>query len=230
MPLLYDGKEYQMWRRLLLFFVVVLIIWCLPLQALAQGLAVSPGILKGENIPLGERVSFSEIVIMNTTDTDHLYSISVQKPVTTKEGYEEIPDPQWIKPAISEIEIPAQSRDSVQIWVRIPNNEANASKNYEGWVVVSEKAGGAVAVAAAVRILLSSSEYNPALPEEAPPTEGPPEEKPPAPAPAPTPPTPAPAPPQAPPAKPFPWPLVSGIIAAVVIIGTGIALLARRRR
>jgi len=227
------GRRVKVWRRLLLiFFVVGLIICCLPLQALAQGLAVSPGILKGENIPLGERVSFSEIVIRNTADTDHLYSISVQKPVTIKEGYEEIPNPEWIKPAISEIEIPAQSTENVQIWVRIPNNEANASKNYEGWVVVSEKAGGAVAVAAAVRILLSSSEYNPALPEEAPPPEAPPEETPPVeipPVEIPPEGTP-PGPPEAPPGVPLNWWLIGGIIAGVVIIGTGIALLARRRR
>ncbi len=220
-----------MWRKLLLFFVVGLIICCLPLQALAQGLAVSPGIVKGENIPLGDRVSFGEIVIRNTADTDHLYSISVQKAVTLKEGYEEIPDPQWIKPAISEIKIPARSTASVQLWVRIPNNQANASKNYEGWVVVSEKAGGAVAVAVAVRILLSSSEFNPALPEEAPPAPAP---TPPAPAPAPTPPAPAlaPTPPAPAPSGTSDFPILplAGIAAGTVILITIIVLVARRRR
>ena len=217
-----------MWRRAaVVVSVVVSIVFTLmvmPAQVVAQSIAASPGILTAVNVPLGQKIFIHEVEIINGSDTSHAYSIYTKKPGLLKEGYEEIPDPSWIEVNKSEIEIEAQSRKAVEVWVRIPNNEANANRDYEGWVVAHEKAGGMVAVEVAVRVLLSTSEYNPSLPEEAPPEEAPPEE-------APTPPLVTPPEPSEPSGTTeFPILPLAGIAAGAAIAITLIITLVRRRR
>jgi hypothetical protein len=156
-----------MWYRVAFIVSVICFIIFNPAQALAQSIAASPGKIIADNVALGEKTFLHEVEIINDSDSDHAYSIFTKKPGILKEGYEEIPDPGWIEIDRIEIEIEAQSRESVEVWVRMPNNEAVANKKYEGWVVAREEAGGMVAVQVAVRVLLSTSDYNPSLPEEA---------------------------------------------------------------
>jgi len=227
----------------------------IPSPVLAQSLAVSPGTVTAENVPLGQKIFLHEVEVINGSDTSHVYSIYTKKPATAliRDGYEEIADPTWIEPDKNEIEVKSQSEKAVAIWVRIPNNEANANKNYEGWVIVSEKAMGMIAVEVAVRILLSTSEYNPSLPEEAPPPTTPPPTTTPTTTPPTTPSTTPPStttpstttpptttppttippttipPTEAPPGEPLNRWLIGGIIAAVVVVGLGVFFWMRRR-
>jgi len=228
-----------MWYRVALVVSIICFIIFTPGQVLAQSIAASPGKIIADNVALGEKTFLHKIEIINDSDSDHDYSIFTKKPGILKEGYEEIYNPEWIQLNKYEIKIEAKSRQDIEVWVRIPNNKANAKKDYECWVVAREEAGGMVAVQVAVRVLLSTSDYNPSLPEEPISEQGTPQETPPEPPPSSqtTPSEPSispqinvPEPPEPSETSEFPILPLAGIIAGTAIIITLIITYTRRRR
>ena len=108
----------------------------------AAGLAVSPGGLMIQDVPLGEvvdvhAVSRTGLTIYNRDNAPHTYTLSAHKPSMVgnrrwEKGYLEIPDPGWCRFDKEEVTIQANGRAFVKIYIEIPDKETYRNQH---WVV-----------------------------------------------------------------------------------------------
>jgi hypothetical protein len=157
-----------MQKKLLIIYAVLFstLVALFPTTVFAEGVAASPSVVTATDIPLGKDSFIYAIKVLNQTNENQSYAVFTQKPASTREGYEIIPDPRWMQLDQVRFQIPANSTQVVNLSVKIPNNEVNASKNYEGWFIVRQETGGMVNLQVAVRVLLTTTGYNADLPRE----------------------------------------------------------------
>ncbi len=160
------------WKTRISLACIVLISILLPFSvAMAGDLAASPAVITIEGLTLGQTTFVHDIEIINQTNQEKTFIIYCKKPSMLREGYQEIIDPRWIYLDKTEVIVEANSRGLVGVSVHIPNNNVNSEKKYEAWVVARDKTTGLVALELAIRVLMTTNQYNNNVPEEAQPLE-----------------------------------------------------------
>lgn len=136
-----------MLKRIISISIVILFA-CINLWAM--GLAVDPGRIDLEAVPLGDKVTASEVAgeplcleITNNSSTafdyviDILYSGETSAPLPS--GYQDITDTSWIIPAQSEVSIKAGQTKEVELYLNLPDDPNYAGKKYQAVVEVKSK-------------------------------------------------------------------------------------------
>lgn len=114
------------------------------------GLRVDPGTLLIQNVPVGKERSLYALTgvnfrIYNDDEIDHTFVISAHKPSMIGNGkwssyrYKEIPDPNWIKIKEKKVRIEKKNNKKVDIFLNIPNDEANYNQRWEVTIQVKRE-------------------------------------------------------------------------------------------
>jgi hypothetical protein len=160
------------WKTRISLVCIILVSLLLPFSvAIAGDLAASPAVITIENLILGQTTFIHDIEIINQSSQEKTFIIYCKKPSMLREGYQEIVDPRWIYLDKTEVIVEANSKELVGVSVHIPNNKLNSEKKYEAWVVARDKTNGLVALELAIRVLMTTSQYNNNVPDEAQPLE-----------------------------------------------------------
>jgi len=132
---------------LLLFTVICLLF---PIASWAIGLEVDPSEINLRGVPLGKKVSVSELggermrlKIENKSDSAYTYTInilpSLGRTTPLKEGYIDIPDTSWLWPESKEVRIAGKSTKTVELYLRIPKGRKYYNKKYQAIIEVKSK-------------------------------------------------------------------------------------------
>lgn len=105
-----------------------------------------------QNLPIGQTVSIKELVNLPLTISHHYdkptyISITTEKPQTPKEGFEAIPDPNWIQVEATSMTLAANTEAKLDVKVSIPNDEALLGRKFQAFINVftpGESFGGAI--------------------------------------------------------------------------------------
>lgn len=141
-------KIIKYFNKLVLFFLIIGLFF--PVASWGFGLSVDPEVINLENIPLGEKVSVAnlggdalKLKITNKGGSLYGYSIKILYTAVTanslKAGYEDIPDIFWIEPEKKEIKLLGNGSTSLDIFIKVPNNDNYADKKYQAIVEVKNK-------------------------------------------------------------------------------------------
>ncbi len=136
--------------RKYVFLGLVILNLLLPVYCLAAGLAVNPGEIVLENVPLGKKVAVSALAgkdlklnITNKNASSYIYTITIlytdETTTSLKEGYTDIPDASWIFPENKEVEIEGNGTKAVELYLKIPKNKKYAGKKYQAIIEVKNK-------------------------------------------------------------------------------------------
>ncbi len=120
------------------------------MYCLAAGIAVGPGEIFLENVPLGRKVAVSALAgrnlklnINNKNSSSYIYTINVFYTAETtnalREGFMDIPDISWISPEKQEVEIEGNGTKTVELYLNIPKNKKYAGKKYQAIIEVKNK-------------------------------------------------------------------------------------------
>ena len=140
-------------RCLCLFVLFIVIALAAPGRSFALGLEVDPGEINLKNVPLGKTIAVSalggeqvKLSIKNKGASACTYSINIlpsaQTTAALKESYLDIPDTSWISPENKEVKVDANSRKTVELYLKIPKKAEYANKNYQAVIEVKSKKNG----------------------------------------------------------------------------------------
>jgi len=161
-------------------FLVVLAV-CAGVSARARaagGLSLGPAEITVENLPPGGVYNLDELggirfTAQNRGDAEASISVKsvVPGPDVMKEGYEPVPDTEWIEPSAGMFEnVGSMETRTLSVTIKIPDGDEYLGKKYQGAIeAVALPPGSAfgVGVAVGARILFSISPERPAAEEEA---------------------------------------------------------------
>jgi hypothetical protein len=110
----------------------------------AKGLKVAPPSYKWENVMLGEKAEMPVLLkIINDSDKKTVYSLSVKatKEVNAKlkEGFEELPDIEWVSFEYKDIEILPKETKKNKVYLEIPIKDEYFGKSWMFYIEVKEK-------------------------------------------------------------------------------------------
>jgi len=142
-------KEESMRKYAFLGLMILSLI--LPAYCLAAGIAVGPGEIILENVPLGKKVAVSALAgqnlklnITNKNGSSYIYTINILYTTETnnplREGYRDIPDTSWVYAEKKEVEIEGNGTKAVELYLKIPKNKKYAGKKYQAIIEVKNKA------------------------------------------------------------------------------------------
>lgn len=131
----YLGIEVYVVKGMVLFFSFARFIF-------SQGLAVSPGgiliqgVLPGKTYDIYKETGI-KLTIYNKDNSPHTYILSTHKPSEVgnkrwEKGYFEIPDPSWCWFDKKEVKIEGNKSESVNIYIKIPDEERYYNQH---WIV-----------------------------------------------------------------------------------------------
>jgi len=151
----YGGKKLGLTlKKRLTLFLIGLVVCVGNLTwlnlAFAFGLEVNPPEIVVENVPLGEKVTVSDLGgekmklrIQNQGIAAYTYTIntlfSSEAGDRLKEGYKDIPDRAWFIPENKEVLIPANSTKVVELYLEIPESEEYYDKKYQAIIEIKSK-------------------------------------------------------------------------------------------
>ncbi|MCQ9206775.1 MAG: hypothetical protein NG740_02695 [Omnitrophica bacterium] len=128
-----------MFKKSLSVFLCALIFF--SQAAYGAGLRTALGIINVDNIGIGRTYSLANdnntpFVLKNTSDVALGIRIEVIKPEERDllEGYEPIPDTDWITIEESEFTIPANDKVSTDVVIEIPYDEEHSGKAYQAYI------------------------------------------------------------------------------------------------
>ncbi len=121
-----------------------------------MGLAVSPGRIDLEAVPLGDKVTASEVAgeplyleITNNSRGEKFFAPTIDYDITILHsgetsaslpfGYQDIVDTGWIIPAPSEVKIEAGQTKEVELYFNLPDDPAYLNKKYQAVIEVKSK-------------------------------------------------------------------------------------------
>jgi len=81
------------------------------------------------------------IELTNDGDSPITVKLSVKEPEKLYDGYEVLPDFDWVEINETTMEIPANSKMRTDIYINIENESANYGKNWEFWIFADQTAG-----------------------------------------------------------------------------------------
>lgn len=129
--------------------------------ACAAGLSTTFGEVKVENIGIGQVYSMENeantpLVVKNTSDYELELQIDVLIPRENEliEGYEAIPDANWIRLRETSFTMPPQSEVSTDVIIDIPNDDIHIGKKYQVYIW-SHTIGSPIAVGLRSKLLIS---------------------------------------------------------------------------
>jgi len=158
-----------------LFFCLSLVFLFVAGQsASADGLGINMGIELLQQVPLGENYSVKPtLIISNNSDKANTFVLSTIKPSTglgTTLGYSDLPELGWISFEKKEMQIPANSSDSVRVYLSIPKEDRYYNRHWSVYISVAGKPGSStITLACYPKILIetesqqSSNQKNVAL-------------------------------------------------------------------
>ncbi len=154
-------KRAGIW--VVLFSIAIL---CLISVAQAQvGLRVAPPVITLRDVSLGENHQVATLAIVNVGEGTHTYAISIDHPVTYREGYDPLPDEGynqgWVTFDKTSITLGPNEPGEVKVFLEIPNEKQYHAQNWETWINV--EGSGGVGVAVAVRLLISTAGEPPTI-------------------------------------------------------------------
>lgn len=131
-------------------FIILFLSLILPQICFASGIAVSPGEIVLENVPLGKKIAASDLAgrdlklnINNKNGSTYIYTINIFYTAETnsplREGYVDIPDTSWIYLEKKEVEIEGNSTKAVELYLKIPKNKKYAGKKYQAIIEIKNK-------------------------------------------------------------------------------------------
>jgi len=117
-----------------------------PAPVRAAGLAIEPGGLLLQDVPVGqarsvEQASGIRFVVSNRDDVEHEYTIYCARPSQTgngrwPRGYAEIPDPRWVRPDQGSLVVPPGGERSFDVIIEIPEAEEHYNQKWAVTVAV----------------------------------------------------------------------------------------------
>jgi len=136
--------------KLAVYTLIIIITLIIPVICWAAGLAVDPGEIILENVPLGKKVAVSalggpqaKLKITNKSGSSYTYTIDILPTLETttplREGYADIPDTAWIFPEKKEVIIEGNSTKAVELYLKIPKNKKYSGKKYQAIIEVKNK-------------------------------------------------------------------------------------------
>ena len=139
-----------------LFLIGIL---CLTGVQAQVGLRVAPPQVYVRDVTLGEKLEVATLVIVNLGGGTQTYAISIDWPTSYREGYNPFPkegyDQGWVTFDKDRITLGPGESGEVKVFLEIPDEKKYHAQNWETWVNI--EGYGAVAVAAAVRMLISTA-------------------------------------------------------------------------
>jgi len=149
-------------------WVVLLLIAILCLISVAQaqvGLRVAPPVITLRDVTLGENHSVATLAIVNVGEGTQTYAISIDHPVTYREGYDPFPEEGynqgWVTFDKTSITLGPNEPGEVTVFLEIPNEKQYHAQNWETWINV--EGSGGVGVAVAIRLLISTAGEPPTI-------------------------------------------------------------------
>jgi len=122
-------------------FILFCILFLSGQIAYAMGLSTTFGQVRVDNVKIGQTYSMTKdvdtpFVIKNTSDIELALKIDVLVPKENEliEGYEAIPDANWIKLEKDYFPLPPQSEVSTDILINIPDKERYKGKKYQVYI------------------------------------------------------------------------------------------------
>jgi hypothetical protein len=160
-------EEVAMIKRIISISIVILF-FCARLWAM--GLAVGPDLIDLEAVPLGDKVTASQLAgqplcleITNNSSTAFDYVIDILHTGKTSAplpaDYQDIPDTGWIIPEAEEVRIEAGQTKEVELYLNLPDDPAYSGKKYQAVIEVKsrkQRPEDIFVLAAQVRIRLST--------------------------------------------------------------------------
>jgi hypothetical protein len=115
-----------------------------PFTALAEqtsGLSTNYSKLTVDNLPIGQTVSMIQIanapmLVGNNYEIPVYVNISTEVPTQLSQGYEPIPDPNWILVEPSGMTLDAASTMKVDVKIALPDDETLFGKKYQCNIVI----------------------------------------------------------------------------------------------
>ncbi|MFH1128539.1 MAG: hypothetical protein V1699_03935 [Candidatus Omnitrophota bacterium] len=142
-------------RKILLPIFLLLFLLCFHVHdGTAQGekkeigLSVEPGGLSIQKVPIGQLYDMEYWIKMrfkvyNDSDKPRRYSLKVDKPVkvgvNVLKGYTGIPNPSWFWFEKNEVLVPANSKEEIKMFLRIPNEEKYCNQKWAVGIDVEGK-------------------------------------------------------------------------------------------
>ena len=125
-----------------------------PNVSFGLGMGVDPGEINLSNVPLGKAVAVSALggegmmlSIENKSDSAYTYTINIlptsETNASLKQGYIDIPDTSWIWPENKEVRVLAHSKQSVELFLKIPKKAEYYNKKYQAVIEVKSKKNNA---------------------------------------------------------------------------------------
>lgn len=129
---------------------LIIIFLFFPVICWAFGLSVDPERINLENVPLGKKVAVSKLggeslklKIINKGGSLYTYTIEVFYTSLTafplKDGYDDIPDVNWVEPEKKEVAIFGNESAVVDIYLKIPQKDKYYNKKYQAVIEVKNK-------------------------------------------------------------------------------------------
>lgn len=110
-------------------------------QVWASGLAVSPASYNWHNVVPGSKpVKVIRLKIMNQTDSQQRYALSVVIPIKGETGFLPLPDSRWVALEKREVVISAQSSTTVPVSILVPKGKKNQGRSWLFYLAVKEQA------------------------------------------------------------------------------------------
>ncbi|MGM0568225.1 MAG: hypothetical protein ACQESB_03285 [Elusimicrobiota bacterium] len=112
------------------------------------GMRISEGRIIMQDVPLGTKVSISDITgesikISNEDNNNRSFKMEVyrceEKNVNISHRNEDIPDTEWIQPEKEILEVPAGSSKEAVIHINIPDKEKYAGKRYQAVLEITRE-------------------------------------------------------------------------------------------
>lgn len=139
-----------------LFLIGIL---CLTSVQAQVGLRVAPPVITLSDVTLGESHQVATLMIVNLGEGTQTYAISIDRPTCYREGYDSLPregyEQGWVTFDKDLITLGPGESGEVKVFLEIPDETKYHAQNWETWISV--EGHGAVAVAVAVRLLISTA-------------------------------------------------------------------------
>ncbi len=110
----------------------------------AGGLKMNYSRIVVDNLPIGQPVSMQRLASLplklgNGFGFPIEVRVSIAPPAKPRPGYECIPDPLWIRPEVSVVEVPAHGERELDMVISVPDDPALFGRRFHADVVVATK-------------------------------------------------------------------------------------------
>ncbi|MDY6833402.1 MAG: hypothetical protein SVY53_01195 [Chloroflexota bacterium] len=130
---------------------------CYPMVAIAGSFSASPAEFKVSDLSVGQKVE-RFLYVKNKEDYPQAFIISIQDAPddNRRDGYEELPDNDWIEFDHESVIVDAHSSVPVTVYVDIPKSESWMGQKWEAWIQILCATSGMFKTVLNVRLLIDT--------------------------------------------------------------------------